>query len=75
MKRFHFFLQIVDSRTFSLKPFKLSMESCSFFLNQLTTDVLVRSEEATTHFAVVTDDNDDDDGPFFDLEFAVPDED
>ncbi|XVF13049.1 hypothetical protein REPUB_Repub08aG0174200 [Reevesia pubescens] len=29
----------------------------------------------TTHQAVDTDDNDDDDGPFFDLEFAVPDED
>ncbi|MBA0778298.1 hypothetical protein Gotri_006175 [Gossypium trilobum] len=51
------------------------MESFSFFLNQLTTDVLVRSEDATTHLAVDTDDNDDDDGPFFDLEFAVTDED
>ncbi|MBA0839589.1 hypothetical protein Goarm_005298, partial [Gossypium armourianum] len=51
------------------------MESFSFFLNQLTTDVLVRSEDATTHFAVDTDDNDDDDGPFFDLEFAATDED
>ncbi|EOY24874.1 Uncharacterized protein TCM_016357 isoform 1 [Theobroma cacao] len=29
----------------------------------------------TTHQAVDTDDDDDDDGPFFDLEFAVPDED
>ncbi|MFQ6643745.1 hypothetical protein Gotur_018620, partial [Gossypium turneri] len=51
------------------------MESFSFFLNQLTTDVLVRSEDATTHLAVDTDDNDDDDGPFFDLEFAATDKD
>ncbi|KAJ8764796.1 hypothetical protein K2173_010261 [Erythroxylum novogranatense] len=30
---------------------------------------------AVPHNAVETDDDDDDDGPFFDLEFAVPDED